>query len=117
MKNTEPRKKFNFLKISLYFFYLIFVLAIILLLLINKKTNVNCLVVIAALIVFVIINLIIHHTLLKNISSAYDEIDESHKMQSTFFSNLTHNLNTPLNVILTLDEIIIRNSDSEEIKN
>ncbi len=45
-----------------------------------------------------------------------DEIDVLNKSQNRFFSSMSHEIRTPINTIIGLNEMIIRETDSEEIK-
>ena len=42
--------------------------------------------------------------------------DESNQRKSRFLSNLSHEIRTPINAVLGLDEMIIRESNEEAIK-
>lgn len=48
--------------------------------------------------------------------SQKDEIDKLSKAQSRFFSSMSHEIRTPINTIIGLNEMILRESQSEEIR-
>lgn len=43
------------------------------------------------------------------------EIEELNKAQNRFFSNMSHEIRTPINTIIGLNEMIMRETDSEEV--
>ena len=43
------------------------------------------------------------------------EIEELNRAQNRFFSSMSHEIRTPINTILGLDEMILRDADSEEV--
>lgn len=44
-----------------------------------------------------------------------DEIDKLNKAQNSFFSSMSHEIRTPINTIIGLNEMILRENESEEI--
>lgn len=61
------------------------------------------------------INLLIHKR--KLLLQAIAEADAANRSKSEFLSNMSHEIRTPINAMLGLDEMIIRESTEEDIRN
>ena len=47
---------------------------------------------------------------------AKEEAEESNRIKSAFLANMSHEIRTPINVMLGMNEMILRESESEEIR-
>ncbi|MBR1628630.1 MAG: hypothetical protein IJ679_05080 [Lachnospiraceae bacterium] len=55
--------------------------------------------------------------LLSELEVERDRADEANRAKSTFLSNMSHEIRTPINAVLGMDEMILRESEEEDVLN
>ncbi|MCR5790505.1 MAG: response regulator [Lachnospiraceae bacterium] len=66
--------------------------------------------------IYVIIDATVHYVHLKELEEQRRIADEANKTKSDFLANMSHDIRTPINVMLGLDEMILRDSTESPVK-
>ena len=53
--------------------------------------------------------------LIEQLNTAKDEAEKANRAKTMFLANMSHEIRTPINTILGMDEMILREADSEEV--
>ncbi len=53
--------------------------------------------------------------LIEQLNTAKDEAEKANRAKTMFLANMSHEIRTPINTILGMDEMILRETDSEEV--
>ncbi|MCR4763401.1 MAG: response regulator [Lachnospiraceae bacterium] len=67
------------------------------------------------LIILLIFNFVVLMIFNRKLSEAAEEADQANKAKSHFLSTMSHDIRTPMNAILGLNEMVLRDSDDETI--
>lgn len=64
---------------------------------------------------FILENVTEEHNALNKMKEAEEEADRANKAKSMFLANMSHEIRTPINVVLGMNEMILRESDDAQI--